>query len=93
MLVGFAQSTTVIFLTWQPPPAVDVNGIIQYYLADIRELETGRFWDFVAVDEDLQIGSLHPYYTYECTVAAFTIGTGPYTNSITVLTDEAGKSS
>jgi len=34
---------------------------------------------------------LHPYYNYECKVAAHTIaGTGPYTQAVIVQTHEAG---
>lgn len=48
-------------------------------------------WTFFAVDEDINIGSLHPYYYYNCTVSARTsAGTGPYSTPITVQTEEAG---
>ena len=36
------------------------------------------------------IGSLHPYYHYECKVAAYTIALGPYSENISLLTDEEG---
>ena len=57
----------------------------------VSEQETGRFWTFFAVDEDINLASLHPFFNYECQVAAFTIGSGPYTSSVTVQTYEAGK--
>ena len=37
------------------------------------------------------MGSLHPYYHYKCSVAAFTIALGPYSSNITLLTDQQGK--
>lgn len=38
----------------------------------------------------LTVPSLHPYYTYECVISAYTIAYGPYTEVFTVMTTEAG---
>ena len=38
----------------------------------------------------ITIGFLHPYYTYNCTVVAVTIGPGPFSTVITVRTAEDG---
>ena len=44
-----------------------------------------------AVINSTVIGSLEPFTTYTCTVAAVTVaGTGPYSPTITFVTDEAG---
>ena len=55
-------------------------------------METGRFWTLPVFNNKISayIGSLHPYYHYECKVAAYTIGLGPYSESISLLTDEEG---
>ena len=37
------------------------------------------------------IGPLHPYYTYNCTILAVTVGEGPPSTVITVRTGEDGK--
>ena len=61
-------------------------------MVKVREIESSILWTFFAVDEDISIGSLHPYYYYECTVAAHTtVGTGPYSAAIRVQTEEAGR--
>ena len=39
----------------------------------------------------ITIGSLHAYYTYNCTVVAVTIGPGPFSTVITVRTAEDGR--
>ena len=80
----------VISLQWQPPPAVHQNGIIQYYIVDVSETNTGRFWTFYSVEPSLLVSALHPYYIYECNIATITIGTGP-SASVTIQTSEAGK--
>ena len=89
---GDVQSSTFAVFTWLEPPSIDQNGIIQYYVVKIHEIESGILWTFFAVDEDISIVSLHPYYYYECTVAAHTtVGTGPYSAPIRVQTEEAGR--
>lgn len=80
----------VISLQWQPPPPVHQNGMIQYYIVDVSETNTGRFWTFYSVDPSLLVSALHPYYMYECDIAAITTGTGPFA-SVTIQTNEAGK--
>ena len=89
-LAGYAQSPTIIDLSWNPPSAIDINGILQYYVIRVRESETSRSWSFTHVEGEITVGSLHPYYNYWCRVSAYTIGLGPYTNQILVQTQEAG---
>lgn len=91
-LAGAVESSTLILLSWQPPTPYDRNGEIVYYLIHMRELETGRFWMLPVLNSKTSafVGSLHPYYNYECKVAAYTIGLGPYTESIYLLTHEEG---
>jgi hypothetical protein len=88
-LIGSAQSDTIIDLTWTRPPAVDINGVIRFYSILVEESETGRSWSFTHIEPEISIGSLHPYYNYECRVAAFTVGLGPNSNSTLIQTNEA----
>ena len=54
------------------------NGIIQGYNVTITELETGIEFHYLSTMSVLTIPSLHPAYSYEWSVAAFTqIGQGP----------------
>ena len=85
-----AISSTVVILTWSSPPLIDINGIIRNYFIRIRERETSQMWIFQTTNSHINITSLHPYYNYECEVAAHTIATGPYTNPVIVQTMEAG---
>ena len=38
------------------------------------------------------VDNLHPYYTYKCSVAAETVGLGPYSAILTVQLDEDSES-
>ena len=85
---GVAQSPTVLSFTWLPPPPVDINGIILYYEVDLMEIETGQTWTFFSLGDDIRLGSLHPYFTYQCEVAAHTVGRGPFSDAFQLKTLE-----
>ena len=90
-VTGHALSSTIILLTWLEPPDRHQNGLILYYEVQVVENETGILWTFFAVDNNINIASLHPYYTYVWTVAAHTIvGVGPFSTAISVQTYQAG---
>ena len=91
---GIALNSTHIHLTWDPPPRDLWHGELSEYRIDVTELETGttlRFFSNPNITE-ATIGSLHPYYTYNCTISAVTVvGEGPPSTVITVRTAEDGK--
>ena len=89
---GNAMSSTGITLSWDPPPVDEQNGIITRYMISITELETGRSFSLFSPTTSVNVTSLHPYYTYNCTIAAVTIvGDGPYTTTINIVTLQDGK--
>ena len=80
-----------ITISWLPPPPVDRNGIILYYRVLVMEVETSTAFEWTSSDRTAERYSLHPYYLYECSVAAHTsAGTGPFTVSQTVQTLPSG---
>jgi len=74
-----AISSRSIRLTWEPPRPEDQNGIIVAYNITITEAETGRVWYFQkeGTKSLLVVNFLHPYYTYNCSISAETVGPGP----------------
>lgn len=84
------MSSTSINLTWSLPPASDINGVITAYHILITEVITERVFNFTSTTTSLLAVGLHPYYTYECIVSAFTIGNGPYSQVINITTPEDG---
>ena len=74
---GSAIDSTSISLSWSPPPLPDQNGLIQYSIS-VHEVATGTLTQYTSTNSSIAIRSLHPYYTYRCSVAAYTIiGEGP----------------
>ena len=77
--MAVSVSSTSIRLTWRVLRPEEKNGIIRSYRISVTELETGSVLNFIADETATQqiVNSLHPFYNYRCTVAAFTVGLGP----------------
>ena len=91
MLTFSNVTNSSFYLVWQNLPAADQNGIIRYYLVNITEEDTGRqFQQLMSLANYILVGSLHPFYTYVCSVAASTIDVGLYSPPLTITTLEAG---
>ena len=58
----------------------------------MREVYTGRVFTLRAEDATILVGPLHPFYVYECQVAAFTVGLGPFGQPFTAQAGETGQS-
>lgn len=91
-VTGSATTSTSIYLQWDPPAQNLQNGYIVEYRVRVKETDTGTISITTVTDTSLTLSSLHPYYTYSCSVAAVTVGIGPYSTAINITTDEAGKS-
>ena len=89
-LRGSAVNSTTIQLQWQPPLFSDQNGVIRSYLINVRVVETGATLQLTSQTTAINISGLHPYYTYTLTVAAVTIGPGPYGLVLTIRMPEDG---
>ena len=89
-LVVPTVSSTSFVLSWSPPPTSQQNGIIREYTVNITELQTGISIILNSTSTSVSVLSLHPYYTYECVVSAYTVGSGPYSEVFTITTSEDG---
>ena len=87
-----ATSYDSIFLSWDPLPPEDQNGIILGYLINITDISREDTLQFSSDTHNLSIESLRPHTTYTCLVAAYTsIGMGPFSTEISVQTLETSK--
>ena len=85
---GMAISATAVYLSWDVPY---VSGIVvQYFVVECDELETEEKWSFFAVETHAFIISLHPFYSYSCTIQVVGNETYLFNTPIIVSTHEAG---
>lgn len=94
-LSALVSSNTLIFM-WAAPSSEHINGVIQHYEARITEMDssrspTGVKYSLNASSTVATFLNLHPYYYYECSVAAYTVSVGPISESISVRLEEDGK--
>ena len=86
-------NSTSIELTWEPPLFSNQNGIIRSYVVSVVEAETMGHFQLTSTTTSIIAVGLHPYYTYSFTLAAVTVGQGPYTQALTLQTFEDGEQS
>ena len=77
-------------ISWNPPGYNDQNGVITYYSISVVEIETGSIFQYISYTTTVTIQSLHPAYTYQYRIAAYTIRLGPYSDPINITTAEEG---
>ena len=94
-----AQDLSVIPLTpyslsisWQAPPPDTQNGEIRFYIIGVLEVDTGTQSSYNTSNNsnNFTLQSLHPYYLYHISVAAATVGLGPYSPVETIRMQETG---
>ena len=98
---GYPQSFSVMptttrsaLLQWDPPNAADRNGIVTEYTINVSAVETGEEFQLISTNTLLTVTNLRPYTTYQCIIAASTsVGIGPFSTVVTVITPEDGKKS
>ena len=84
-----AINSTAIIVIWELPPLDGRNGNITGYSLVITEVATNTTTTHSqsGLHVELVITSLHPYYEYECHIAAETaVGSGPHGDAIITQT-------
>ncbi len=81
---------------WTAPASEHINGVIHHYEAVLTEMDssrspTGVKYSLNASSTIASFLNLHPYYYYQCSVAAYTVALGPTSESILARLEEDGK--
>lgn len=85
-------SPTSASITWDQPPADDVNGVIIQYIINVTVVGSGQTFLLNSTTTTLNITILQPYTTYICVIAAVTsAGVGPFSSQVTLMTPQARK--
>ena len=87
-VISFDSST--ISLAWEPPPFSDRNGDIALYHLTTTEQETQTGFEYNSTTQRYTLTHLHPYYNYQISIAAETVGVGPYTSGLLQQTMQSG---
>lgn len=77
-----------LLLAWEEVPLEHRNGRIRQYQVKLKEIETGNILQLHSISTQVNVTNLHPFYNYDCSVAAETIGLGPFSEDIRVQTNE-----
>ena len=82
-----AINSSAIYLSWNG--VMTRVGILRSYVIRVLEEDTRLVVDYRTSLTSITI-SVHPDYVYRCSVAAFTVATGPFSDVVTVKTPQAG---
>lgn len=83
------QGPHTLNVSWSPP-ATQQNGVIRSYTVNLTT-SAGLTRQYVATSTFILIEDLVPYSTYFIQVAAFTVASGPYSETVYAATPETGK--
>jgi len=85
-------NSTSVTISWDPPLPEIQNGVIVAYAINLTTVGgSGNISEYSSDRNNITVVLLNPFTTYVYTVAAQTsVGTGPFTNSFTVMTLEDG---
>ena len=81
------QSATTLSLSWSSPRDDEINGVILHYSITLNDTTSTR----TVAETFTTFSNLHPFYIYEYSIAAFTIGLGPYSATHRVQMPQARK--
>ena len=76
---------------WIPPPVTLTNGVIREYYINITDVQTGHMQQLSTRSEYIEVTNLHPYYSYEVSVSAYTVALGPFSEQFIIRTLEYGE--
>ena len=87
-------NSTSIFLSWRPPLIQYRNGIIRGYYVEFTLDNSTEVWaQYTTQDQHLLVDNLEPKIMYAYRVAAYTVGRGPFSETLMiVLNSESGMS-
>ena len=84
--------SSTLLLMWAPPIADDINGIIQHYNVTVTDTETDTIAStIITTSTSISISGLHPFYVYEWSVFAVTIGPGPSATMTVQMPEDGNK--
>ena len=87
------MSANELAVSWERPMEIDINGELRYYIIEYHILDQSNILLTVNVTGDTLstvLNNLNNYTEYNVSIAAFTVGNGPFSSEIE-RTSENGK--
>ena len=85
-----AVNATSILMTWRPPIKEGQNGFIQAYSINVTGIHTQEDFTISVNSTEATVGNLKPFLSYHFTLAAVTIGRGPFSKPVTIKLPTSG---
>lgn len=82
-----ALNATAVYLSWDG--VITRVGIIRDYIIRVSEVDTGTKMEYRTSFTFLTI-PVHPDYVYSCSVSAFTVASGPFSDVVTIRAPQDG---
>ena len=89
-VTGQVIDSNSVTLSWSQPLLEQRNGVVRKYIITALETDTGNEYSWESVLTTITIHSLHPFYTYQFRVAAYTVQQGPFSYIITLQMETDG---
>lgn len=90
-MIAEATDPFTLTLTWNALPEGHRNGVVRHYIVHILEAVTMFTFQQVLYTTSATVSSLHPYYTYNLSVAAYTVAMGPFSVPVSLQLPESGE--
>ena len=78
-------SANALAVSWERPTEIDINGVLRYYIIEYYIVDQRNTLLTVNVTGDMLstvLDNLNNFTDYNVSVAAFTVGTGPFSSEI-----------
>lgn len=78
-------------LSWDPPRYDQQNGVIRYFVVTVNDLASATSRTLIINATSITISNLRPFFVYNISMAAFTVGLGPQSNQLMIQIPAARK--
>ena len=86
-------SANELNVSWERPNEIDINGILRYYILEYYIVNQTENITSTNVSGDILstvLRGLNNFTSYSVSVAAFTIGTGPFSTEVETTSENGG---
>ena len=86
-------SANELNVSWERPNEIDINGVLRYYILEyyiVNQTENMASTNVSGNTLSTVLRGLNNFTSYNVSVAAFTIGTGPFSTEVETTSENGG---